>query len=73
MKVKNLFKTLMAGMVMMVVAQCGMTTDTQAAYEAEDNNTMEAANEITFGEVASGVISSREDEDWYKFTVTDNG
>lgn len=73
MKAKNLFKSVMAGMVMMVAAQCGMTTGAQAAYEAEDNNTMAAANEIAFGEVVSGALSSKDDEDWYKFTVTDKG
>lgn len=41
--------------------------------EKESNNEFKTANEIEFGAVVKGSLSTDGDEDWYKFTITDGG
>ena len=45
----------------------------QAASETEDNGTRATATAIQLNEQVSGAISSSSDDDWYKFTLTQDG
>lgn len=44
-----------------------------AAREKEDNGSFERANQITVGTTVTGSISSRGDEDFFKFTIKKKG
>ena len=50
-----------------------MCSNAFAANELESNDTMEQATEVFLNTGTTGAISSYEDEDWYKFTLTQSG
>lgn len=50
-----------------------VTFNASAKYETEINNTPSSADEIDNNVFVYGSISSKGDEDWYKFTLTEKG
>ena len=56
-----------------VSATFGMNSYAANTTEIEDNNSQTSATVLTPGTKISGVISSRTDLDWYKFTLAEPG
>ena len=44
-----------------------------AASETEDNGSLESANALSLNTTVTGAISSEDDEDWYKVTLSQDG
>ncbi len=61
-------------LLLFTLLPAGAVSVSAATYtESEDNNSINTANTITFGNTTKGTISSGADNDYYKFTVTQNG
>ena len=67
---KILFFIILLGTVLI---SSGKAYAANSQYETEDNDTIEAANEINFGSSICGDMKTKDDVDYYKLNVTGTG